>query len=63
MLKATHTIDLGKATLNPKNVILTKDARILLATDKKKFTETYGTHFIAGFIKGCDMTVYFRQQA
>jgi hypothetical protein len=38
MLKATHTIDLGKATLDPKNVILSKDARELLATDKKKFT-------------------------
>jgi hypothetical protein len=63
MLKATHVIDLGKATLDPKNVILTKDARELLATDKAKFTETYGTHFIAGYIKGCELSVFFKKIA
>jgi len=37
MLKATHTIDLGKAFVDPSSFILSKTAKKLLATDQDGF--------------------------
>lgn len=42
---------------------MTKEAKISLATDATGFHNQYGTHFIVGFTKECEMDVYFRRTA
>jgi len=37
MLKATHTIDLGKSFIDPSSFILSKSAKELLATNQDGF--------------------------
>ena len=39
ILIATHTIDLGKAFIDPSNFILTENAQKLLATNADEFTK------------------------
>ena len=55
ILIATHTIDLGKAFIDPSNFICTESASDLLATDAKEFTKKFGSHFLAGCTTECSM--------
>ena len=55
ILIATHTIELGKAFIDPSNFILTENAQKLLAIDADEFTKKFGTHFLAGCTTECSM--------
>lgn len=61
MLIAKHTIDLGKSFINPSSFMLTKDSKRLLSTNYKSFIDTYGTHYIAGAMMGCDMNINIKK--
>jgi len=61
-LRATHSIDLGKSLIDPGNFLLTANAITELATDRKKFESTYGTHFIVGAKTACSMVVNYKKK-
>lgn len=60
LLIASHNIDLGKDFVDPANFRFTTTARNLLATNYDEFIQNYGTHFLAGVTKKCDMRFFMR---
>jgi len=61
MVKASHTIDLGRSYLNPYTLIFTDSAKNILATNQKLFKQSFGTHFVAGTIMKCGIDIYLKK--
>jgi hypothetical protein len=62
VVTAEHEILLGKAFIEPSSFLMTKNAKLLLATNKEVFNKNYGTHYIAGTESSCLLKVSLRKE-